>query len=141
MARPFLLLAGLALVFPASSPAATLPVPAAPAPAPKIAGQEIPRPGKGFLGLAIEEGKFKLSFHDAERKPVPVDVARAVLRWDVTYKVGKERVVLLPGSEPHVLTSPRIIRPPYQFRLTLTLLRDDAAGDEAGEVIVVDFRQ
>ena len=141
MIRAALVLAGLALLPFTPASAATPPPKAVPAPAAKIEGQEIARPGKGFLGLRIEEGTFRLAFYDEARKPVPADVSRAVLRWDPSYKIGKERVVLTPGGEPNLLTSPRNIRPPYQFRLTLTLLRDGAAGDEAGEVIVVDFRQ
>lgn len=110
----------------------------------KIEGMEIARGGKGFLGLQVMNGNFKLSFYDAERKPIAPDVTRAVLRWDPKYKVGKERAILTPGGGANALVSAKDIRPPYHFKLFITLLKD-AAGDgteePAGETLVVDFRQ
>ena len=107
-----------------------------------IEGMEIPRAAGGFLGLQIVNGTFKMTFYDAEKKPVPADAARAVLRWDAKYKVGQERVILNPG-EPNTLSSPRAIRPPYTFKLFITLIKDAAAeGAEnpVGESYVIDFR-
>lgn len=95
-------------------------------PAPKIEGMEIPRPGGGFLGVQILNGAFKLNFYDAEKKPAPPDVARAVMRWDAKYKVGQERIVLNPG-ETNALSNPRTIRPPYIVKLFIVLLKDAAA--------------
>jgi len=107
----------------------------------KIEGMEIPRGEGRYLGLAIEDGKFRLSFYDAKKKPVAPDASRAVLRWDAKYKVGLERIVLTPG-EGNVLTSERFIRPPYNFKLTIVLLGDANSGAEpAGETYVVDFHQ
>jgi len=109
----------------------------------KIEGIEVARPGGGFLGVQIVGGAFKMNFYDAEKKPTPPDVARAVLRWDPKYKVGQERIVLNPGGS-NVLTAPRAIRPPYNFKLFIVLLKDPAAeGAEApaGESYVIDFRQ
>ena len=110
-------------------------------PPPKIEGMEIPR-GSGFLGLQIVNGVFKLSFYDAKKKPIPPDVARVVLRWDAKYKVGKERVVLAPGGGVNSMTAEKIVRPPYLFKLFMTLLKEASEGDDpVGETIVVDFRQ
>ena len=108
-------------------------------PPPKIEGQEIARKDGGFMGLLVADGKFKLSFYDKEKKPVPPDVGSAVLRWTPNYKSGDERVLLTPGGE-NILTSERVIRPPYNFKLLMTLLRDAAAA-ETPETYVVDFRQ
>ncbi|MEY4940571.1 MAG: hypothetical protein RIQ93_2306 [Verrucomicrobiota bacterium] len=106
-----------------------------------IEGQSIPR-GDRFLGLQIKDGNFKLTFYDAGKKPIPPDVARAALRWDTKTKFGPDRVLLTPGGDAHSLTSERVIRPPYFFKLTLVLLGDNAAADEVGgEVHVIDFRQ
>jgi hypothetical protein len=107
----------------------------------KIEGMEIARGGGRYLGLAIVDGKFRLAFYDAKKKPVAPDASRAVLRWDAKYKVGLERVVLTPG-DGNVLTSERFIRPPYNFKLTIVLLGDAASGDEpAGETYVIDYHQ
>jgi len=107
----------------------------------KIEGMEIPR-GDGFLGLQIVDSTFKLSFYDAEKKPVVPDVDRAALRWDPKYKVGEERVVLNLSADGKSLSSPKNIRPPYLFKLYMTLVRDAASGTSpVNETIVVDFRQ
>lgn len=109
-----------------------------PEPPPVIEGITIPR-GSGFLGIAIVGGTFRLSFYDAEKKPVPPDVARAALRWPVKYQPGDERAVLNPAPDGNSLTSTRVVRPPYQFKLFITLIPADAAAG-AGETFVVDFK-
>lgn len=128
-------------------PAKTAPAAKAPAakavkkeePPPKIEGITIPR-GKNFLGIQIVNGTFKLSFYDEKKKPVPPDVSRAVLRWDPKYKVGKERLLLGPGEDGKSLSSPKNIRPPYNFKLYITLLKEASEAEEpAGETFVIDF--
>ncbi len=106
----------------------------------KIDGQEIPR-GGGFLGLQIVNGNFKLTFYDAKKKPTAPDVARAALRWDAKYKVGNERVVLLPAGDGKSMTAAKAIRPPYMFKLFITLIKEGADESAPGETLVVDFRQ
>jgi hypothetical protein len=133
------------------APAAKATTPAAKAPAPKavtkkkeeppakIDGTTIPR-GKKFLGLQLVNGTFKLSFYDEKKKPVAADVTRAVLRWDPKYKVGKERLLLTLGEDGKSLSSQKAIRPPYQFKLFITLLKDATETEEAvGETFVIDF--
>lgn len=110
---------------------------------PKIEGLEIPRGGdRGFLGLQMVNSTFKLSFYDKAKKPMNVDAARAVVRWDPKYKVGQDRVVLNPSDDGKSLTSPKNIRPPHQFKLFITLLKSAAEDAEptAGETFVVDFK-
>lgn len=134
----------------ATTPAATATkAPATKAPAgkdaakkeePKIEGMTIPR-GKKFLGLQIVNGTFKLSFYDEKKKPVAADMPRAILRWDPKYKVGKERVVLNISEDGKSLASPRSIRPPYSFKLYITLLKEATEAEEpAGETFVIDFQ-
>ena len=108
----------------------------------KIEGVEIPRGEKGYLGIQVVGGNFKLSFYDAKKKPLAPDFTRAVLRWDPNYKVGKERAILAPGGGTNSLTSEKAIRPPYHFKLFITLTKDTTDGEPAaGESYVVDFRQ
>lgn len=112
---------------------------------PKIEGMEIARGAKGFLGLQLVGGTFKLAFYDMKKKPVAPDVARAMLRWDPKGKVGQERVVL--NRSGMALSSPRPVKPPYVFKLFITLIPEAAAAGAdnpdaapAGETIVVDFK-
>ena len=108
----------------------------------KIDGMEIARGAKGFLGLQIVNGTFKMSFYDAKKKPVPPDVAQAILRWDAKMKAPPERVVLLPGGGPNALGSEKVLRPPYTFKLTILMLPVAPEGPEpVPEVLSVDFRQ
>jgi hypothetical protein len=108
---------------------------------PVIKGMEVRR-GDGYLGIQIVDSTFKLSFYNSEKKPVVADVDRATLRWNPKYKVGEERLVLNPSADGKALESPKNVRPPYLFKLYLTLVRD-AAPNRAplNETIVVDFRQ
>ena len=89
---------------------------------PKIPGFVIPRDKGGYLGLTLENGNFKMSFYDAKKKPVKADVIRARARWPVNYKVGNERAVLNPTSDGMALISNHFVRPPYIFKLYLTLM-------------------
>ena len=108
----------------------------------KIDGIEIPRGARGFLGIEVKDGMFKLSFYDAKKKPAAVDMDRAALRWDAKYKVGEERLVLTPAADGKSLTAGRTIRPPYNFKLFITLIREAKDGQEAvNESYVIDFRQ
>jgi len=108
-------------------------------PPPKIEGKEIARGEKGFLGLQVVDGTFKLNFYDAKKKPIAPDVARAVLRWTPNYKPGTEVYVLGPGGDGKSLTAPRVVRPPYQFKLFLSLFAD--GGENPSDSFVVDFAQ
>lgn len=136
------------MVLPEKAPSATK-TPAAKAPAAKavkkedepgkIDGVAIPR-AEGFLGVQVVDGKFKVSFYDAKKKPVTPDIGRAVLRWDPKGKIGQDRAVLMAGGGT-ALASDKYVRPPYNFKLYITLLKEGA--DEAGpaESYTIDFRQ
>ena len=108
---------------------------------PQIDGMVVPRGALGFMAVQIVGNTFKISFYDAKKKPTKADVTRAILRWDPKYKVGSERVVLNLSEDGKSLASPRNIRPPYLFKLFITLLKDAAEGEDApGETHVIDFR-
>jgi hypothetical protein len=105
----------------------------------KIDGVVVAR-GTGFLGVQVVGGHFKVSFYDAKKKPVPPDVASAVLRWKVNYSLDPEHTQLTPGGGPNSLTSEKVIRQPYSFRLTMLLFKG-ASEDETPETFMVDFQQ
>lgn len=115
--------------------------------APKIEGIVLTRANGGFLGLKLEGGTFKLSFYDKDRKALPADYPRALARWNPNYKAGSERVMLNQAADGNSLVGNKPVRPPYAFKLYLTLLRGEAAaeGDATApapntESYVVDFR-
>ena len=123
---------------PKAGPAA----PVAPAKQPvelTIPGLTIARTKGGFLGLVLENSNFKLSFYNDKKEPLPVDVTRATARWPVHYSVYDERAVLTPTADKLALASAKFVRPPYQFKLYLTLLAE--GSDTAPESYVIDFHQ
>jgi len=132
-----LILGLLAAAAPAASPVGK--AAGKPGETPRIAGREIARPGKGFLGLEILAGNFRLTFHDESREAVPPDAARAVVRWTPASRPGSEFYALEPSADGKALTSPKNVRPPYQFRLVLSLFA--AGADAPFESHTVDFRQ
>jgi len=106
-----------------------------------IEGMEVSRGERGFMGVQIVNGTFKIAFYDAKKKLIAPDVVRAALWWDPKYKVGRERVVLNLSGDGKSLSSPRAIRPPYNFKLFITLIKESTeAEDAAGETHVIDFR-
>lgn len=105
----------------------------------KIEGQEIKR-GSGYLGLELVSGTFKLSFYDAKKKPVAADVARAALRWPVAYRELDERTILNRSADGKSLTSPKVVKPPHNFKLFITLIPGEGAEETGTETLVVDFR-
>jgi hypothetical protein len=120
----------------AATPAPPPSVPAAP-PEGHIDGVALSRPGGGFLGLRLVDGRFVIGFYDADKHPVPVDVAAAALRWPVHYQPADERAYLTPGGDGTVLTSDKVVRPPHRFRVFVSLFR--TGSDEAVETYSVDF--
>jgi hypothetical protein len=108
---------------------------------PKIKGIVVPRGERGFLGVEIVGGAFKITFYDPKKKPTTPDVARAFLRWDAKYKVGQERLILNPDADGKSLSNPRTIRPPHNFKLYITLIKQETEKeDPVGETHVIDFR-
>jgi hypothetical protein len=103
----------------------------------KIVGVEIGRANGGFLGLSIKGGGFNLAFYDAKRKPVAIDVASGVARWQPVSRKGNELAPLSPSGDGKALASSKVVQPPHTFKVYLTLL--NAAGD-AVENYTVDFR-
>lgn len=111
---------------------------------PKIEGITVSRGERGFIGVEIVNSTFKITFYDTKKKKIAPDVARAALRWDPKYKVGSERLVLNPDGDGKSLSSPKSIRPPYNFKLFITLIKEakeaTESQDVAGETHVIDFK-
>ena len=104
----------------------------------EVEGLEIARSNGGFLGLQIKENHFVLGFYDQDKKPVAVDVDRALLRWPVRYQSNEERTVLRVSGDENSLTSAFSVRPPHSFRVFVYLY---AAGqDEPVENYIVNYR-
>lgn len=100
--------------------------PAADEAAASIPGITIERhEGRGYLGIEVVDHNYQLTFYDQDKKPTAADYPRALLRWSPRTKSGDERFILNLGDDPHTLTSPRFVRPPYNFQLFITLLNDD----------------
>lgn len=116
------------------------PAPVVPAPAEEpavIEGLEIARQGGGYLGITVDGVRLVMKFYDAEKKPAPVNVARASARWDPVNKTGEVRSVLNAGPDGQSLVSTPVLKPPFVFKVYLTLL--DADGN-AVESAVADLR-
>lgn len=104
----------------------------------KIEGMEIAR-GTGFLGVQIANGVFKLTAYDGKKKPVAADFTRVGLRWNPQNVKGPEHAMLFPSGGLGVFSSDKIVKPPHQFRLFITLITGE--GDAAPvENLSIDFR-
>ena len=118
---------------------AVLGVRAAPAPTPEkegtVGGIAIQR-AEGWLGLELKDGTFQLTFYDAKKHPVAADKSSAVFWWPVHYQPNPERTELTPTDNPAVFASPYKVKPPYAFKLHITLL---APGSSDVESYVIDF--
>lgn len=100
--------------------------------------------GAGFLGLQVVDGNFKLTYYDEEKQPVTADHPRALLRWPARYKSGDDRAMLNRAGDGTYLTSPKFVRPPYSFRLFITLIageEGEAEDDVATETYAINFQQ
>lgn len=139
-----LLCAALVTVsFGAPTPAGGAPKDSAKKEAPaKIEGVEVARAAGGFLGVALVGTNFKISFYDDKKKPVPADVTQALVRWDPKGKSGREQAMLNVTADQKALTGPKVVHPPYTFKLFITLLKPSAesADPVASETYTIDFR-
>jgi hypothetical protein len=105
----------------------------------KVDGIVLTRPSGLNLGLTLVDGKFKLTFYDKKKKPTQVDVTRALARWSNVHGPGDNRTVMNPDGA-HSLIGAQFVRPPYAFKLYITLLKGEGDAAESVETYVVDFR-
>jgi hypothetical protein len=102
----------------------------------EIPGIKLKRANGTFLGLELEDGKYKLSFYNEKEEPVAPDIVRASARWNPVNKVGDQRTVLNPAPDGKSLKGAIFVQPPYAFKLFLTLLNEEGA---AVETFTIDF--
>ncbi len=128
----FLVFAGLLL-----SAASGFAAPAAPADEKEgtIEGTAVQRPQGGWLGVAIKNGSFQLTFYNEKKKPIPADRTSAVFRWAVHYQPNDERTELTPGGDPSTLVSSYPVKPPHAFILHISLLGGDDKGNVEGYTV------
>jgi hypothetical protein len=107
-------------------------------PEPKIEGFVITRKNGTFLGLTIVDGKFNLKFYDKKKKPMALDVDRALARWPNKQGQGDNRTILNP-SDANSLQGAIFVHGPYVFQLHLTLLKNQEDKDTNAETYVVMY--
>jgi hypothetical protein len=104
----------------------------------EIPGVTIARANGGFLGLEIDSNSnFKLSFYDKDKAPIATDLSLATIRWHDSNTTKIEFVALNPGDDGKSLTSPRVIRRPWNFKLTILLFA--AGNNDPVESYTVDY--
>ncbi|HET7535578.1 MAG TPA: hypothetical protein VFJ90_03935 [Candidatus Didemnitutus sp.] len=104
----------------------------------KIDGFVIQRKNGTFLGLTIVDGKFRLKFYDKKKKPLALDVDRALARWPNKQGQGDNRTILNP-IDPNTLQGTTFVHGPYVFQLHLTLLKNQEDKDTNAETYVVMY--
>lgn len=98
-------------------------------------GRNLDRQSGGWINVQTSGAQLIVKFYDKDKKPVPSDAARATARFRYAAKSDMERTVL--NREGDALASPGNVRPPHNFFVTLTLLRDDNASGAISDVIEV----
>ncbi len=101
-----------------------------------IKGVAVARKDGRWLGLAIEDGNFKLRFYNKDKKPEKSDAAGAAVRWTAVNRKGEQHAGLAPAGDGLMLTSSLVVTPPFNFKAYVTLL--DPAG-QAGESFAIDL--
>lgn len=93
-----------------------------------IKGAWINRADGSSMNLLVEKNNFELHFYDEKGQSVEPDAAQAIVHYTSRIVQARETLVLLPVSKDEnvILTSPRGIRPPFQFEILLVLNFDEA---------------
>lgn len=105
-----------------------------------IEGTTLTRPNGHYLGLTLQDGKYKLTFYDKKKKPEKVDVTRATARWPNMHGPGDNRTILNPAGDGSYLMGAQFVRGPHSFKLFITLLRGEGNEAVGVESYTVDFR-
>lgn len=91
-------------------------------------GKNVPRAGGGWINVETAGTRLAVKFFDAEKKPVPPDVARGLVQLRYT---AKSSVRAPLSREGDVFVTPGVVRPPHNFLVILTLSSaDEGAANE-----------
>jgi hypothetical protein len=89
--------------------------------------------------VQVVNGIFKIRSYDKNKNPIKADFTKVALRWNVQYQKNPERTLLLPGEGVGVFSSEKVVKPPYAFKLFVTLIKGE--GDDAPvENYQIDFK-
>jgi hypothetical protein len=113
----------------------------------QLQGVVIERPS-GFMTVTMEGPRVVLRFFDKDKKAIAPDVHHAIVKFKMTGRRPQNRTLLL-GTDGMSLTHGRVLRPPYNFKAFVSLVKD-AGGEEVddedenaevaeGERYTVDF--
>jgi len=93
----------------------------------EVAGVSISRSDGRRMQLLVEEGNFELHFFNEEDEQETPDAAQAILHCTSRVVNSRQTLALLAveKDDATILSSPRVIRPPYQFDILLVLNFDD----------------
>jgi hypothetical protein len=105
-----------------------------------IKGTEIKRANGTYLGLEVVGGHFVLSFYNAKKKPMAVDVTRANARWpNKRSGTPSEYRTVLNGSGTTLVGEGPVL-PPLTFTVRLNLLQGEGDASKVVESFVVPFQ-
>lgn len=105
-----------------------------------IKGVEIKRANGNYLGLEVVDGRFRLTFYNAKKKPMGMDVTRANARWpNKRSGTPSEYRTVLNGSGTTLVGSNPVL-PPLNFTVRLVLIQGDGEEGKAVETYVVPFQ-
>ena len=86
--------------------------------------------GDGWFNFAAKGSRFIVTFYDVRKKPTAAEVQNGLVRYMYVAKRPK-RTVLNLREDGQALISPPTVRPPYVFRVYLSLFsRNEADGGE-----------
>lgn len=92
----------------------------------ELDGVVLPRASGSFLQLKMEGVHIVLRTYDADKKPVAVDVDRAVVRMQFASR-SPEQYTLVPSSDGMSLTVGRPVRQPHVFRAYISLFKGESS--------------
>ena len=87
-------------------------------------GVTLSRPTGGWINVDVSQHRFVVSFFDANRKRVPTDRARGLVRFYYTTKEKPLPTALNPSEDGRTLVSPARVLPPHVFHVHIVLLAE-----------------
>jgi hypothetical protein len=88
-----------------------------------LTGQNIVRPGGGWVNVSVESNQFVISFFNDKLEPVPADEQHGLAQYSPV-TLPSRRAALRPSADGKTLVSPLNVLPPHEFRLNLALFNE-----------------